>query len=64
MDFTFSEEHELLHDTVRLFSETELFPLVREVDNNEIFPRKLFSNWGEMSLIAACYSEAVGGGGF
>ncbi|RLA20945.1 MAG: acyl-CoA dehydrogenase [Gammaproteobacteria bacterium] len=64
MDFTFSEEHELLRNTVRRFSETELAPLVREADDNEIFPRELFPKWGEMGLIAARYPEADGGGGF
>ncbi len=64
MDFTFSEEHELLRDTVRRFSEAELAPLVREADDNEVFPRELFPKWGEMGLIAARYPEADGGGGF
>ncbi|MEH6504013.1 MAG: acyl-CoA dehydrogenase family protein [Cycloclasticus sp.] len=64
MDFSFSEEHQLLRETVRRFSETELAPLVREADDNEIFPRELFPKWGEMGLIAARYPEKDGGGGF
>ncbi|MBQ0725485.1 MAG: acyl-CoA dehydrogenase family protein [Cycloclasticus sp.] len=64
MDFSFSEEHQLLRDTVRKFSETELAPLVREADDNEVFPRELFPKWGEMGLIAARYPEKDGGGGF
>jgi len=39
MDFSFSEEHQLLRYTVCKFSETELAPLVREADDNEVFPR-------------------------
>jgi len=64
MDFSFSEEHQLLRETVRRFSETELAPLVREADDNEIFPKELFPKWGEMGLISARYPEADGGGGF
>ena len=64
MDFSFSEEHQLLRETVRRFSETELAPLVRESDDNETFPRELFPKWGEMGLIAARYPEKDGGGGF
>jgi len=64
MDFSFSEEHQLLRETVRRFSETELAPLVREADDNETFPRELFPKWGEMGLIAARYPEKDGGGGF
>ncbi|MEE4291833.1 MAG: acyl-CoA dehydrogenase family protein, partial [Cycloclasticus sp.] len=64
MDFSFSAEHQLLRETVRRFSETELAPLVREADDNEVFPRELFPKWGEMGLIAARYPEADGGGGF
>jgi len=64
MDFSFSEEHLLLRETVRRFSETELAPLVREADDNEVFPKELFPKWGEMGLIAARYPIADGGGGF
>ena len=42
MNFSFSEEHLLLRETVRRFSETELAPLVREADDNETFPKELF----------------------
>ncbi len=64
MDFNFSEEHILLRETVKRFSETELAPLVREADDNEVFPKDLFPKWGEMGLIAARYPEKDGGGGF
>lgn len=64
MDFTFSAEHNLLRETVRRFSETELAPLVKEADDNETFPPDLFLKWGEMGLIAARYPQKDGGGGF
>ena len=64
MDFNFSEEQQLLRQTVRRFSENELAPLVREADDNETFPKELFPKWGDMGLIAARYPEADGGGGF
>ena len=64
MDFSFSEEQQLLRQTVRRFSENELAPLVREADDNETFPKELFPKWGDMGLIAARYPEADGGGGF
>ncbi|MBL4744547.1 MAG: acyl-CoA dehydrogenase family protein [Cycloclasticus sp.] len=64
MDFNFSEEHILLRETVKRFSETELAPLVREADDNEVFPKQLFPKWGEMGLISARYPIEDGGGGF
>lgn len=64
MDFTFTPEQEALRETVRRFAETELAPLVRESDDNEVFPKHLFRRFGELGLIGVRYPAEDGGAGF
>lgn len=64
MDFTFTPEQEALRETVRRFAETELAPLVREADDNEVFPKHLFRRFGELGLIGVRYPAEDGGAGF
>lgn len=64
MDFTFTPEQEALRDTVRRFAESELAPLVRAADDNEIFPRHLFRRFGQLGLIGVRYPAEDGGSGF
>lgn len=64
MDFTFTPEQEALRETVRRFAETELAPLVREADDNELFPKHLFRRFGELGLIGVRYPAEDGGTGF
>ena len=64
MDFTFTPEQEALRETVRRFAETELAPLVREADDNELFPKHLFRRFGELGLIGVRYPAEDGGAGF
>lgn len=64
MDFTFTPEQEALRETVRRFAETELAPLVRAADDNELFPKHLFRRFGELGLIGVRYPAEDGGAGF
>lgn len=63
LDFSFSSEHEAVRDTIRRFCRAELAPLVRQAEEDEVFPRELFRKWGELGLIGVRYPEADGGAG-
>lgn len=63
LDFTFSEEHEAVRDTVRRLCQQELAPLVVDAEENESFPRQVFKRWGELGLLGVRYSEEAGGSG-
>ncbi|MFZ2858490.1 MULTISPECIES: acyl-CoA dehydrogenase family protein [Acidovorax] len=63
LDFTFSEEHEAVRDTVRRLCQQELAPLVVDAEENESFPRQVFKRWGELGLLGVRYSEEDGGSG-
>lgn len=64
MDFTFSQEHEQIRETVRRFCREEVAPLVSEAEETETFPKDLFAKWGELGLLGVRYPEADGGSGF
>ena len=61
IDFSFSPEHEAVRETIRRFCRAELAPLVRQAEEDEVFPRQLFRQWGQLGLIGVRYPEADGG---
>ena len=63
LDFSFSPEHEAVRDMVRRFAQEKMAPLVNEAEENEVFPRELFRQWGELGLLGVRYPQADGGSG-
>ena len=63
MDFSLSEEQQLLKKTVRDFAESELGPHAREWDEKQDFPREVFTKLGELGLMGAVWPEEYGGAG-
>ncbi len=63
MDFSLSDDQLLLRDTVRQFMETELRPVVRQNDRDEIFPAEQIRKLGEMGCCGMCVPEEWGGAG-
>jgi butyryl-CoA dehydrogenase len=63
LDFSFSPEHEAVRDTMRRVCRTELAPLVRQAEEDEVFPKQLFKLWGELGLLGVRYPEEDGGAG-
>lgn len=61
LDFSFSEEHEAVRDTVRRLCQQELAPLVMDAEENESFPRQAFKRWGELGLLGVRYPAQDGG---
>ncbi|MCG6921174.1 MAG: acyl-CoA dehydrogenase [Acidobacteria bacterium] len=63
MDFDLSEEQQLLRKTVRDFAEKELGPHSREWDEQQHFPREVFTKLAELGLMGVCWPAEYGGAG-
>ncbi len=63
MDFTFTEEQNMLRDMVREFVDNEVRPLAGEIDTNADIPRELIDKIGELGMMGICFPEEYGGGG-
>jgi alkylation response protein AidB-like acyl-CoA dehydrogenase len=63
LDFSLSEEQELLKKTVREFAEAELAPHSREWDEKQDFPREVFTKLGELGLMGVAWPPEYGGAG-
>lgn len=63
IDFSLSEEQELLRQEVRRFAEERVRPGARERDRLHEFPRQIVREAGEMGLLGMLVDERHGGGG-
>ena len=67
MDFTLSEEQNLLVKTVRAFVERELYPFEAEVEQNNAVRPQLAQQIKQRAIAQGLYAanmpEALGGGG-
>jgi alkylation response protein AidB-like acyl-CoA dehydrogenase len=63
LDFSLSEEQQLLKKTVREFAESELAPHSREWDEKQEFPREVFGKLGELGLMGVVWPAEYGGSG-
>jgi alkylation response protein AidB-like acyl-CoA dehydrogenase len=61
LDFDLSEEQQLLSKTVRDFAEKELGPHSREWDEQQQFPREVFTKLAELGLMGVCWPTEYGG---
>ena len=58
-----AEDEELLKTNVRAFAETEIRPLVREMDDAEAIPRALIDKLFDLGIMGIEIPEVHGGGG-
>lgn len=63
LDMLLSEEHRMVRDTARKFSEKELGPIAQEIDEEERFPAEVYKRAGENGLIGSTTPVEYGGGG-
>ena len=63
MDFSLSEEQQLLQQTVRDFAQAEIAPHAREWDEKQAFPREVFTKLGALGLMGAVWPTEYGGAG-
>ena len=63
MDFSLSQEQNLIRQTVREFAEQEIKPIAQELDENERFSNELTARMGELGLFGMYLPEKYGGSG-
>jgi hypothetical protein len=63
LDFSLSDEHLAVRESVRRVCRDDVAPLVNDAEENETFPRELFRLWGRLGLIGARYPTDDGGAG-
>lgn len=63
MDFTFSEHHTILRQTLREFTRSEVVPRAREWDKAERFPQEIVPKLAELGLLGIRIPEEYGGSG-
>lgn len=63
VDFSLSEEQELLRQEVRRFAEERIRPGLRERDREHLFPTEILREMGEMGLLGMLVPEELGGAG-
>jgi butyryl-CoA dehydrogenase len=61
MDFALSDHQKLIRDTVRQFMDTEVRPLVREMERTARFPAEQIKKLGEMGCCGMLTPEECGG---
>src|SRR5262250_323727 len=63
MDFSLTDHQKLIRDTVRQFMQTEVRPVVKELERAERFPLDLLQKLGEMGCCGMLTPEEWGGPG-
>lgn len=58
------EDLQMLREMVRNFTDTEIRPLAKSIDQNEEIPQELITKLGEVGLLGTAFPEEYGGGGF
>ncbi|MFB6184333.1 MAG: acyl-CoA dehydrogenase [Haloarculaceae archaeon] len=61
MDFTLTQEHRQIRETVSEFVDEEVVPRAAEIDETGEFPRDLVEKMGEMGLMGAPFPVEYGG---
>jgi alkylation response protein AidB-like acyl-CoA dehydrogenase len=62
--FEFTEEQKMLRAMVREFTQNELKPVARRIDEEEAIPPEIIRKLGELGLLGASFPPEYGGGGF
>ena len=60
-DFGHGEDLDLLRETVRSFARDRIAPRAAEIDANNVFPRELWPELGELGLLGITVEAEFGG---
>ena len=63
MKFQLTEDQNMIRDSVREFAQMRILPNRMIWDEDQIFPRELFSEMGEIGLMGMLVPEHYGGAG-
>src|SRR6187399_492646 len=64
IEFTLTDDHEALIQTVREFATKEVAPRIKELDEKQIVDRSIIDKMAELNLLGVCIPEEYGGAGF
>jgi len=64
MNFTFSEDHKMLRELARDFTNKEIKPLAQKIDEEERIPPELIKKIADVGFFGTAFPEEYGGGGF
>jgi len=64
MNFTFSEDLQMLRGLAKEFTDGEIRPLAQKIDEEEKIPTELIKKLGEVGFFGTAFPEEYGGGGF
>ncbi len=64
MNFTFSEDHKMLKELARDFTNKEIKPLAQRIDEEEGIPSELIKKLADVGFLGTMFPEEYGGGGF
>ncbi len=63
MDFTFTPEQQMLREMVKKFTEKEVRPLAKKIDQEAKVPMELWKKAAELGLMGIAFPENYGGAG-
>ena len=63
MDFTFSDEHQMLREAVREFTDGAVRPIADRIEREHRVPDELLDQMGELGLFGVAIPEQYGGAG-
>ncbi|WP_232688358.1 acyl-CoA dehydrogenase family protein [Halobacterium zhouii] len=61
MDFDLPDEHRMIRDTVREFSEAEIEPIAWDIEEEHRFPEEIFDELADLDVMGVPISEEYGG---
>lgn len=64
IDFSFTEEQQMLREMVREFTNNEIKPIAKQIDEEEKIPEELIRKIADLGLLGAAFPVEYGGGGF
>ncbi len=64
MNFSFTDDQRMLRGFVKEFTDSEIRPLAKQIDETESIPRELIKKLGEVGLLGTAFPQEYGGGGF
>lgn len=63
MDFTLSEQHLMLQDSIRNFAAKEIWPIAEEIDAEDRWPEGMWQKLGNLGIMGITVGEQYGGAG-
>lgn len=63
-EFNFTEDQNMLRETVRDFCNNEIKPIAAKIDAEEKIPKDLINKLAEIGVLGVAFPEEYGGGGF